>query len=136
MKKAPRLYRIIVPVPNLQRAARYYSSLLGVRGRRVSPGRHYFNCGGVILALYNPGADGDSRSVRPLPEHIYFAVADLEAVFRRAKKLGGLSAETGDGKLPMGKIAVRPWGERSFYMEDPLGNQLCFVDENTLFTGG
>ena len=41
----------------------------------------------------------------------------------------------GDGDLPMGEIAVRPWRERSFYMHDPFGNPLCFVDEKTLFTG-
>jgi hypothetical protein len=36
----------------------------------------------------------------------------------------------------MGEIARRPWGERSFYMRDPFGNPLCFVDEGTLFTSG
>ena len=35
----------------------------------------------------------------------------------------------------MGAIVVRPWGERSFYAEDPTGNPLCFVDDRTLFTG-
>jgi hypothetical protein len=34
-----------------------------------------------------------------------------------------------------GEIVKRPWGERSFYAHDPWGNGLCFVDENTLFTG-
>ena len=133
--KAPRIFRIIVPVADLEKASAYYTALLGLEGQRVSPGRHYFDSGGVILALYNPGADGDRQPVRPLPEHLYFAVGDLEAVFRRAQSLGGLSTETGDGGLPMGKIAVRPWGERSFYMTDPFGNPLCFVDEKTVFTG-
>jgi catechol 2,3-dioxygenase-like lactoylglutathione lyase family enzyme len=132
---APRLYRVIVPVGDIERAAKFYTELLGVEGRRVSPGRHYFDCGGVILALFSPGADGDAGAPRPLPDHIYFAVADLEAVFARAERLGGLSTETGDGGLPMGRIAARPWGERSFYMHDPFGNPLCFVDEKTLFTG-
>ena len=27
------------------------------------------------------------------------------------------------------------WGERSFYVRDPFGNPLCFVDADTLFTG-
>ena len=27
----------------------------------------------------------------------------------------------------MGHIARRPWGERSFYMQDPSGNPICFV---------
>jgi hypothetical protein len=35
----------------------------------------------------------------------------------------------------MGRIATRPWGERSFYLRDPFGNPLCFVDAATLFTG-
>ena len=30
---------------------------------------------------------------------------------------------------------TRPWGERSFYLRDPFGNPLCFVDAATLFTG-
>ncbi|HEY5096249.1 MAG TPA: hypothetical protein VII69_14140 [Candidatus Eremiobacteraceae bacterium] len=33
-----------------------------------------------------------------------------------------------------GDIVTRPWGERSFYVVDPYGNGLCFVDETTLFT--
>jgi len=36
----------------------------------------------------------------------------------------------------MGRIETRPWGERSFYMKDLFGNPLCFVDEQTVFTGG
>ena len=36
---------------------------------------------------------------------------------------------------PMGRIARRPWGERSFYLREPFGNPLCFVDSATLFTG-
>ena len=124
-----------MPVVNLAEAERFYSALLAQPGFRVSAGRHYFDCGGVILALYNPGADGDDPAVRPNFEHVYFAVDDLEAVFGRAERLGGLSAEIGDGQLAMGTIARRPWGERSFYMQDPSGNPLCFVDESTLFTG-
>lgn len=132
---APRLYRVIVPVADLERAADFYGELLGLEGKRVSGGRHYLDCGGVILALYQPAGDGDEVEVRPLPEHIYFAVSDLEKFFAQAERLGGLSTETGDGDLPMGKIAVRPWRERSFYMKDPFGTPLCFVDEKTVFTG-
>jgi len=48
--------------------------------------------------------------------------------------LGCLSTEDVHGKSA-GEIVKRPWGERSFYAHDPWGNGLCFVDENTLFTG-
>jgi hypothetical protein len=28
----------------------------------------------------------------------------------------------------------RPWGEKSFYVVDPWGNDLCFVEDGTLYT--
>jgi len=31
-------------------------------------------------------------------------------------------------------VTKRPWGERSFYVVDPWGNDLCFVEEGTLYT--
>ena len=129
------LYRVIMPVGDLEPAVRFYSTLFGQSGARVSPGRHYFPCGGVTLALYSPRADGDAREPHPNFDHVYFAVKDLDEVYRRAERLGGLSTERGDGQLPMGRIATRPWGERSFYTQDPFGNPLCFVDSNTVFTG-
>ena len=129
-----RIYRVILPVSDLERTTQFYQQLLNDTGARISPGRHYFDCGGVILALYEPGADGDRAEPRPNFEHIYFAVVDLDDVFRRGQGLGGLSTQVGDGGLPMGAIAKRPWGERSFYMKDPDGNPLCFVDQETLFT--
>jgi catechol 2,3-dioxygenase-like lactoylglutathione lyase family enzyme len=132
---APRLFRVIMPVNDLDRAAEFYATLLESPGQRVSNGRHYFMCGGVVLALYDPRADGDKSDPRPNYEHIYFAVADLEAVYRKAQATGLLSTDVGDGRLPMGEIARRPWGERSFYLNDPFGNPLCFVDESSLFTG-
>jgi catechol 2,3-dioxygenase-like lactoylglutathione lyase family enzyme len=133
LMSATHLFRVIMPVDDLDAAQRFYSALLEQPGMRVSPGRHYFNCGGVIVALYHPASDGDRKTPRPNFEHVYFSVADLESVFARAQQTGGLSAETGDGGLKMGEIARRPWGERSFYMRDPSGNPLCFVDSATVF---
>jgi catechol 2,3-dioxygenase-like lactoylglutathione lyase family enzyme len=130
-----RLYRVIMPVADLEPAQQFYAALFAQPGARVSPGRHYFTCGDVTLAVYSAAADGDALTPRPNVEHVYFAVDDLDAVYRRAEQLGGLSTETGDRGLPMGRVATRPWGERSFYMRDPFGNPLCFVDASTLFTG-
>jgi catechol 2,3-dioxygenase-like lactoylglutathione lyase family enzyme len=129
-----RLFRVIVPVDDIDRAVAFYAALLAQEGFRVSPGRHYFRCGEVVLAIYNPRADGDTKEPRSNFEHVYFATDDLEGIYKRAAGTGGLSTATGDGNLPMGEIARRPWGERSFYMRDPFGNPLCFVDETTLFT--
>jgi predicted enzyme related to lactoylglutathione lyase len=122
-------------VNDLNAAGSFYAALLEQPGMRVSNGRHYFMCGGVILAIYDPRADGDDRTPRPNFDHVYFAVDDLESVFARAQKAGGLSTMMGDGRLPMGEIARRPWGERSFYMNDPFGNPICFVDAASLYTG-
>ena len=130
-----RLFRVILPVGDLDAAATFYRALLQQDGMRVSGGRHYFSCGGVVLALYNPAADGDKTEPRPNFEHVYFAVSDLDEAFARAERTGGLVDQVGDGNLPMGRIAKRPWGERSFYVRDPFGNPLCFVDEKTVFTG-
>jgi catechol 2,3-dioxygenase-like lactoylglutathione lyase family enzyme len=132
---AVELYRVILPVADLEPAQRFYATLFDQPGVRVSPGRHYFACGDVTLALYSPAADGDDRRPHPNFDHVYFAVDDLDTVYRRAQDVGGLSEEVGDGELPMGRIARRPWGERSFYMHDPFGNPLCFVDTATIFTG-
>jgi catechol 2,3-dioxygenase-like lactoylglutathione lyase family enzyme len=135
MNSAARLFRVIMPATNIDESARFYSELLGVAGIRVSKGRHYFDCGGVVLAVYDAVADGDRSPVRENAEHVYFAVGDLPAAFERAKRVGGLVNEIGDGGLPMGEIARRPWVEVSFYLRDPSGNPLCLVDQQTVFTG-
>jgi predicted enzyme related to lactoylglutathione lyase len=122
-----RLFRVILPVSNIDDAAAYYSAVLSLPGARISPGRHYFDCGGTILACFDPRADGDPWDARPNPDHVYFAVDDLEASFRRV-------SEQPAGSVTR-RIETLPWGERSFYCLDPFGNKLCFVDEQTLFTG-
>jgi predicted enzyme related to lactoylglutathione lyase len=121
-----RLFRVIVPVSDIDEAARFYEALTGRPGERVSSGRHYIDCEGTILALFSPREDTDPWDARPNPEPVYFAVADLEAVESRAVAAG---AEIDS------PIEVQPWGERSFYLRDPYGNRLCMVDDQTLFTG-
>jgi len=132
MTDVPKLYRVVLQVSDLDRAAEFYSKLLGTQGRRIHGSRHYFDCGPVILTLLDP--TGGEVEAKPNPDHVYFSVGDLEKVHARASKLGCLSKDDVHGD-PAGEIEVRPWGERSFYAEDPFGNLLCFVDETTLFTG-
>ena len=133
---APTLYRIILQVDNLDRAEEFYGKLLGDRGRRIPRGsRHYIDCGPVILALVDVTGEGVSGlEPKPLPDYIYFAVNDVDAVHARASELNCLSTDDVHGESA-GAMVVRPWGERSFYVQDPWGNGLCFVDEKTLFTG-
>jgi catechol 2,3-dioxygenase-like lactoylglutathione lyase family enzyme len=121
-----RLFRVIVPVRDIEAGARFYEAVLATKGARISPGRHYLDCEGTILAVFDPQADGDGYDAKPLPEPIYFAVDDLGATFPSAT-----IPEVG----PLGEIARRPWGETSFYASDPFGNPLCFVDRPSMFTG-
>ena len=133
MNNALRLFRIILQVGNLDEAAEFYAQLLDDEGRRIPrASRHYIDCGPVILALVDQSPAG--LKAEPLPDYIYFAVSNLEEVHGRAVKLNCLSSEDVHG-ASAGQITIRPWGERSFYVHDPWANGLCFVDENTLFTG-
>jgi predicted enzyme related to lactoylglutathione lyase len=128
----PRLFRLILPVSDLEKAVGFYSRLLGIEGRSVGGGRCYFDCG---PADCGPVILGMLETQKPAqPENFFFAVADLEEVHARARELGCLSQELVHGASGA-DILARPWGERSFYVSDPFGNRLCFVDETTLFTG-
>ena len=133
----PNLYRVLIPVSDIDGAQRFYEYVLDILGQRVSPGRHYFDCGGTILACFDPHADGEGRSARANPEHLYIAVDDLAATYRRCQEQNARfdSRTLHGGQQPLGEIAERPWGERSFYMYDPFDNPLCFVDATTVFRG-
>lgn len=129
-----KLFRVALQVADLQKAAEFYTKLLDDPGIPIPRGsRHYFNCGPVILALVDV-AKGAGESPQPTPDYIYFAVDNLDEVFERAKALNCLATDRYHDQNA-GEILKRPWGEVSFYAEDPWGNGLCFVDEKTLYTG-
>ena len=127
----PLMFRLNVEVADLDQAVLFYSTLLGVVGRRQAGARCYFTCGAVTLQLLDVSGHG---TVNAVPKSLYFTVRDLNAVFDRAQELGCLSAEQVHGE-PGGEIMVRPWGERSFYVDDPWGNSLCFVEAGTVYQG-
>lgn len=106
----------------------FYSRILESRGKRVSAGRHYFDCQGVILCIFDPIADGDPQYVGPNPTPLYFETSRLEILFNLVQNEGSCLAHDAE-------ILRRPWGERSFYVTDPFGNQLCFVERGTVFAG-
>ena len=127
----PKIFRVTFEVSNLDEAAAFYTKLLGDPGKRHPGARHYYNCGGVVLAVLDVAQGGMKPA--PGPKSLYFAVADVEAVHARAKELGALAPFSVHG-APAGEIRQRPWGERSFYVTDPWGNELCFVEDGTLYT--
>ena len=49
-----KLFRVILPVSSVDEAARFYERVLAIGGRRVSPGRHYFDCEGTHPRMLRP----------------------------------------------------------------------------------
>jgi catechol 2,3-dioxygenase-like lactoylglutathione lyase family enzyme len=126
-----KIFRVTLEVANLDAASAFYAKLLGTEGKRHPGSRHYFDCGGVVLAVLDPTPGGLTPT--PCPKSLYFAVDDLEAFHGRAKALGALSPAKVHGQAA-GDVITRPWGERSFYATDKWGNELCFVQEGTLYS--
>jgi catechol 2,3-dioxygenase-like lactoylglutathione lyase family enzyme len=131
MSDTPRLFRVTVEVANLDKATAFYTELLGDAGKRHPGSRHYYDCGGVILAVLDVSAGGLTPT--PGPKSLYFAVREAAPIHARATKLGALAPYQVHGEAA-GALIKRPWGERSFYVVDPWGNDLCFVEDGTLFT--
>lgn len=120
-----RVFRVAVPASGIDQSRTFYEQLLGIRADDTVPTRLYFHCGDVIVALIDWSSE-DRGPFRPTPDNIYFATNELDAVYERAVAAGARITSP---------IERRPWNERSFYCLDPDGNQLCFVDDTTLFVG-
>ena len=127
----PQFFRLNIEVGDLASAISFYTKLLGIEGRKQAGSRCYFNCGAVTLQVLDVSS---VRQPHAAAKALYFTVSDLDAAFERAKALNCLSAESVHD-APGGGIVVRPWGERSFYVEDPWKNPLCFVEEGTVYAG-
>ena len=127
----PQFFRLNVEVGDLEKAIEFYTKLLDIEGRKQMGSRCYFDCGPVTLSVLDVSSQGAPHTAA---KALYFTVQDLDAAFERAKELGCLSRESVHD-APGGGIVVRPWGERSFYAEDPWKNPLCFVEEGTVYTG-
>src|SRR5262249_50045970 len=120
-----RVTRVLIRVPDIERAVSFYDQALGTAGKRVSPGRCHYALGGFELACYDPAADGDLHDAekgRPFGQFAG-AVADRK----------GACEGVGDGGGHIHQpISIKLWGERIFYATDPFGNRLCFLDEATV----
>jgi catechol 2,3-dioxygenase-like lactoylglutathione lyase family enzyme len=120
-----RIFRIAIPASSIEVSRAFYEAILGVQADDTVPSRIYFHCGEVILAVIDRSVEAP-ESWHPIPDNIYLATHELDAVHERASAAGARH---------LTPIAVQPWFERSFYCVDPDGNQLCFVDDTTLFLG-
>jgi predicted enzyme related to lactoylglutathione lyase len=131
MPDVPQFFRLNIEVADLAAAVSFYTTLFGIEGRKQAGARCYFECGPVTLQVVDVSAAG---APHPNAKALYFTVNDLDAIFERAKGLNCLSSESVHGAAG-GGIVVRPWGERSFYAEDPWKNPLCFVEAGTVYAG-
>ena len=120
-----RVFRIAIPASRIDHSRAFYEHLRGIDVDDTVPSRLYFPCGGVIVALIDWTVEGRSDP-QPTPDNLYLATDELDTVFERAVAAGARIVSP---------IEQRAWGERSFYCLDPDGNQLCFVDDATLFLG-
>lgn len=128
MADVPNFFRMNIEVGDLYAAKTFYETLFGVSGRLQAGSRFYLASGCVtfqIVTVPNP---------HPAAKALYFTVKDLDALHARAASLNALSQEKVH-ELTGGDINVRPWGERSFYAQDPWANPLCFVEEGTTYAG-
>lgn len=123
-----RVFRIVLPVGDVDHATRFYQSLLAQSGNRVSSGQQHFDLGQMVLACYAPAAEGDPTPITPLSQPLHFAVHDLEAFYERATAAGALFG-------PDDTIADDKRGERGFTCRDPFGNPLRFVEAGTEWVG-
>ena len=132
MTGTAKLFRVTIEVADLEGATELYTDLFCQQGERHPGARHYFDCGGVIVAVL----DVSRGRMQPTPGpkgSLYFAVDDVDDVHARAQRRGVLASYEVHGE-PAGEVITRPWGERSFYIVDPWGNDLCFCANGTLYT--
>lgn len=128
MADVPQFFRLNIEVGDLASAQSFYETLSNTKARGQAGQRFYINAGPVALQVLA------SRTPHPAAKALYFTTVDLDDIHARAASLNCLSQELVHG-LQAGEISVKPWGERSFYCEDPWGNPLCFVDVVTVYTG-
>lgn len=96
-------------VKDVERARDFYARIPGVELERHLPGEFaLFRIGDGWLGLLRAREPGF---------HVELAVADLDAAHARLRK---------SGIEPRGRPRQRGWGERTFVVVDPDGNQLEF----------
>jgi predicted enzyme related to lactoylglutathione lyase len=128
MADVPSFFRMNIEIGDRAQAQSFYETLFATQGRLQAGSRFYLRSGAItfqIVAVPDP---------HPAAKALYFTVKDLDALHARAAALNCLSQESVHGQIS-GQIAVRPWGERSFYAQDPWNNPLCFVEEGTTYAG-
>jgi len=125
-----RLVRIQIPVSDLDEAATFYSQVMMIPAKKLSVAKVSLICNGIELVCYDPIMEGHNVGKGWMlheNQDLYFAVANLEATYIRAKNGGCSEIDAG--------FSINERGESLFRCNDPFGNPLCFVDEKTIDDG-
>ena len=77
MSTAAKLFRVTLEVADLESATDLYRDLLDIEGKRHPGARHYFDCGGVILAVLDVSQGGMTPTPGTYPLSLLAAATDI-----------------------------------------------------------
>jgi len=123
--KLEHILESVLYVDDLERAARFYQDVLGLKVESRLDGRHVFlHCGQRMLLLFNPLVSREATEQFPGhgsfgPGHLAFGVRESE--------IDGWIERLESHRIAIEKILNWPKGKRSVYFRDPAGNLLEFV---------
>lgn len=124
-----RICKVTAPVTDLDAAERFYGYVLNATPARAGA-QLAFDVGGAAFVCVSVEKDDPDQPFRPNRDPIHIAVANLESAYAVCRAAGARFPRKRHPRLgPLGEIADRPNGERSFYALDPFANPLCFVAE-------
>ena len=86
----------------------------------------------LIASTYLAGTN--TRRVRRALAALFGGTVGKDTVSRTWRKVKS-DWDAWNTRSLAGEPVVRPWGERSFYADDPWNNPLCFVQEGTIYAG-
>jgi predicted enzyme related to lactoylglutathione lyase len=110
------IFYVYAEVTDLGRTKRFYADMLGWKLNTDEPEVAGFWFGsGYLVAHLNPSATPASDRM-----HVAVKLNDLEAEHARLSEIG----------VEVGKLEVKPWGERSFTFTDPDGYRWVYAQAN------
>lgn len=129
--KATGILETALYVDDLEKAAAFYSQIIGLKQIAKVPGRHvFFRCGDGVLLLFN--ADETVKPPSPdarLPVPPHGTNGDGHVCFRAsAEEIDNWKHHLKANGIEIEAEVEWPQGGRSIYLRDPDGNSLEFAE--------
>lgn len=129
--KATGILETALYVDDLEKAAAFYSQIIGLEQIAKVPGRHvFFRCGDGVLLLFN--ADETVKPPSPdarLPVPPHGTHGDGHVCFRAsAEEIDNWKHYLKANSIEIEAEVEWPQGGRSIYLRDPDGNSLEFAE--------